>query len=151
MTKPIDIQPLEAACRAHGLKLTHQRTEVYRTLAGSETHPSVEEIYRQVRRRIPSISPDTVYRTLDTLQRIGLIGRFNGPDGRARFDATIESHQHLVCTQCGRIEDIHWEELENLSLPDRPDWSNLALVQVELNGLCRVCQERTRPAGSTRH
>lgn len=149
MTKTIDIQRLESACRAHGLKLTHQRTEVFKALTGAKTHPSAEDIYRRVRRRIPSISPDTVYRTLDTLQEIGLIGRFSGPDGRARFDPNLETHQHLVCRRCGRIEDIHWEELEKLDLPDQPDWSNLSLVQVELNGLCRACRESEAGSGPT--
>jgi len=140
MKKQTTTEQFEAACKARGLRVTHQRSEVYRALVGADWHPSAEDVYWAVRRRIRPISPDTVYRTLDTLEEIGLIGRFKGPDGRYRFDANRERHQHLVCEQCGKIEDIHWSELEALKIPRRDGWDNLELVQVELSGRCQDCR-----------
>jgi Fur family peroxide stress response transcriptional regulator len=132
----------ESACREQGLKITHQRVEVFRAIYKAKDHPSVEEIYDVVHRRIPSISLDTVYRTVDTFEKLGLVSRFQAPDGRYRFDTNVDLHQHLVCASCGRIEDIHWEGLESLRVPSVPGWSDLHLSSVEIRGLCETCRRK---------
>ena len=58
----------EQACRAAGLKLTHQRLEIYRELAMSSDHPSAESLYKRLKKKLPTISQDTIYRTLSTLE-----------------------------------------------------------------------------------
>ena len=90
----------------HGLKFTHQRYLVYQALLGTREHPSAEMVWRWVRQEAPSISLDTVYRTLAALERRGLAARV--PDGgeQGRFDGDISPHHHLVCLSCGRIEDF---------------------------------------------
>lgn len=132
----------ENACREQGLKITHQRVEVFKAIHKAKDHPSVEEIYAIVNRRIPSISLDTVYRTVDTFEKLGLVSRFQAPDGRFRFDTNIDIHQHLVCTKCGRIEDIHWDGLDRLKVPSVGGWSDLALASVEIKGLCEACRKK---------
>lgn len=132
----------ESACREQGLKITHQRVEVFRAIYKAKDHPSVEEIYDVVHRRIPSLSLDTVYRTVDTFEKLGLVSRFQAPDGRYRFDTNVDLHQHLVCASCGRIEDIHWEGLESLRVPSVPGWSDLHLSSVEIKGLCETCRRK---------
>ena len=130
----------EQACREQGLKVTHQRVEVYKAIHKASDHPSVEDIYAIVKKRIPSISLDTVYRTVDTFEKLGLVSRFQAPDGRYRFDTNVEAHQHLVCAKCGKIEDIHWSGLEELAVPRVTGWSDLALASVEIRGLCEACR-----------
>ena len=73
------IEGFTALCRAEGLKVTHQRTEIYRELARTDEHPDALAIYRRVRRRIPSISFDTVYRALRLLENKGVIRRVGTP------------------------------------------------------------------------
>lgn len=138
----IDHSPksFETACRERGLKLTHQRIEVYKAIIRAKEHPSVEDIFRLVKRRIPSIAQDTVYRTVDTLAELGLVIKFTGPDGRNRFDTNLEKHQHLVCTRCHKIEDIHWVVFEALSLPKVGGWTGLEIGHVEFEGLCAECR-----------
>jgi Fur family peroxide stress response transcriptional regulator len=85
-------------CRRYGVKATHQRAEIYRELAGTNEHPDVETIYARVRKRIPAISLDTVYRTLRLLEKKGLISRVGSLGERTRFDANIDRHHHFVCT-----------------------------------------------------
>src|SRR5689334_12073504 len=92
----------ERACRTRGVRLTPQRLAVYRALAEDLTHPTADGVLGRVRARMPSVSPASVYRILDSLERKGLIRRVGTTDGIARYDANLERHQHLVCRKCGR-------------------------------------------------
>ena len=81
------VERLSQSLRDAGLRLTHQRLEIVRVIAADETHPDVETVYRVVRERVPTISLDTVYRTLATLTERGLITRVLFTPGPARYDA----------------------------------------------------------------
>jgi Fur family peroxide stress response transcriptional regulator len=102
-----NFEQLQNRCRELGLKLTHQRLEVFRELASTDDHPSADTIYKRVRARVPTISLDTVYRTLWTLEDHALIARVHAFDDRARFDANLTPHQHLICTRCKSVRDFH--------------------------------------------
>ena len=131
------------ACRQNGIKATHQRTEILRELAGTEDHPDVETIYRNVRRRVPAISLDTVYRTLKLFEDKGLIVRMGAMRERARFDANTKQHHHFVCTCCGIVRDFNDPSLDGLDAsPDIPELGQVDSVYVELRGICRTCRER---------
>lgn len=136
-----DLEKFEQVCRQAGLKLTHQRMEIYKAIYKAEDHPSVEDIYAVVKRRNPSISLDTVYRTVGTFEQLGLVQKFQGSNGRFRFDTNLESHQHLVCTRCNRIQDLQWSDLANLKMPRMSGWSGLTLSHVEIKGLCSDCRK----------
>ena len=75
------MQHFEQVCRGAGVKLTHQRMEVFREVALSGDHPDAETIYRRVRARIPTVSLDTVYRALWLLAELGL--------GKARLQSGL--------------------------------------------------------------
>ena len=75
-----------------GIRLTHQRLEIFHELAKSSDHPDVETIYRGVRERVPTVSLDTVYRTLWLLLDLGMITSLGQPKEKARFDANMRSH-----------------------------------------------------------
>ena len=68
-----NLTAFEHACRNAGLRLTYQRLEIYGELARSFDHPSVELLHQRLRRKIPTISLDTVYRTLATFAGLGLV------------------------------------------------------------------------------
>jgi len=130
----------EAACRQAGLKLTHQRTEIYRELAATGEHPDAEAVYRAVRQRIPTISLDTVYRTLWRLTDLGLINTLELPHERQRFDANTEPHHHFVCRQCGYTRDIHRSSFRRPSVPRAARrLGNVETMHVEFRGLCPKC------------
>lgn len=137
----------QEACRQQGLKVTHQRTEVFRELAKTEEHPGAETIYKRVRKRIPALSLDTVYRTLRTLEDQGVIGRVGSGHDRIRFDANTDKHHHFVCTRCGAVRDFYSDELSALQAPPQAaDMGEVDDVYIELRGVCRRCQgaERNR-------
>ena len=129
----------ERALRADGMRMTHQRLEVIAELAASEAHPSVEDVFRAVRVRVPTIALDTVYRTLATLAEKGLIERVPLP-GPARFDPDAGDHHHFVCTRCGRILDVEPDTLPAVSVPEGiPGVGKVVSARLELRGLCGQC------------
>ena len=137
------VDAFSQACRRYGVKATHQRREIYRELAGTNEHPDVETIYDRVRKRIPEISLDTVYRTLHLLEKKGLIGRVGFLGDKTRFDANTDRHHHFVCTECGFMGDFYHEEWNNFRA--RSNVMNMGTVNsihVELRGLCRACKAK---------
>ena len=132
-------------CRSRGMKVTHQRMEVFRELAGTEEHPDAEALYQSVRTRVPSISRDTVYRTLASLEEQGIVHKAEILSGKARYDANVDRHHHFVCTKCGRVRDFYSEALNELPVPETV--STLGRVEsahVQLRGLCSACAGRKR-------
>ncbi|MCY2927983.1 MAG: transcriptional repressor [Planctomycetota bacterium] len=133
------------ACARAGIKVTHQRMEIFCELAGTEEHPDAETIYQRVRKRVTGISRDTVYRTLATLEAQGLARRTEAAAGAARYDANTDRHHHFVCSECGRIGDFYSEAWDGLSVPpEAAEMGRVETVCVELRGRCRKCQARTR-------
>jgi len=128
------------ALREKGLKLTHQRLEVARELAADYTHPDVETIYRRVQQRVPTISLDTVYRTVAVLADLGLVERVNAIPGPTRYDANTARHHHFVCTRCGLIRDVTGAALDNVKIPaEAAALGMIESVRVQLRGLCNAC------------
>jgi Fur family peroxide stress response transcriptional regulator len=135
------VERLARGLREGGLRLTHQRLEIVRVIASDETHPDVETVYQAVRSRVPTISLDTVYRTLATLTEQGLITRVLFTPGPARYDPNTARHHHFVCTRCGLVRDVEDAELDAIRPTGevvrigRPD-----AVTVQFRGVCAACQ-----------
>lgn len=133
----------EASCREAGLKLTHQRMEIYRELALSADHPSAETLYKRLKERMPTISPDTVYRTLATFNRYGLAHKVETGESLARFEAAGEQHHHLICRQCSEIVDFLWESVDEMELPRQVEgWGKIESRHVVVYGKCGKCSKR---------
>jgi Fur family transcriptional regulator, peroxide stress response regulator len=133
-------QSFESACRKAGLRLTHQRLEVYRELAQSTDHPSAELLHQRLRRTIPTLSLDTVYRTLGTLACHGLINKVDTIESQARFEATVERHHHLICSRCKEILDFQWQAIDTAPLPEEINqWGRIEHKNVVVYGVCKKC------------
>jgi Fur family transcriptional regulator, peroxide stress response regulator len=141
-----------AACRGAGLKATRQRIAIYGALVGTSEHPSADVLWRRVRKRLPSLSFDTVYRTLRSLQESGLIARVASGADKARFDGNMAHHHHFVCSQCGQVRDFHHRKFDRLVPPaEVHDFGVADRVQVEVRGLCHTCAAaRTRAEAGRR-
>lgn len=141
-----DVQQRVDACgealRRAGIRVTHQRLEILREVAGSRDHPDAETVFRGVRERLPSVSLDTVYRTLWLLTDMGLITTLGVPQERFRFDGNMRPHHHFVCTRCGLARDFYSGELDELRVPAAvQDFGVAHRTQVEVRGICRECLE----------
>ncbi len=139
------MEQFERMCRQHGLKVTHQRTEIFHELAGTDEHPDAETIYAAVHRRVPAVSLDTVYRTLAVLEEKGLIRRAEVQSGAARYDANTDQHHHFVCTACGLVRDVCYEEIEKVPIPASVrDIGTVESRHIQLRGLCKCCMAGKR-------
>lgn len=87
-------------------RLTKQRLAVLKALQGTKSHPDANWIYEKVRKEIPHISLGTIYRTLGVLKEAGLLRELTFGSSLSRYDANTENHPHIVCTNCGRIDDL---------------------------------------------
>jgi Fur family transcriptional regulator, peroxide stress response regulator len=135
----------EEICRAEGIKLTHQRMEIFREVAQTIDHPDAEQIFQRVRDRMPTVSLDTVYRTLWLLNDLGLVVTLGTSRERTRFDANLNSHHHFVCGKCGYTRDFYSNELDNIVLPDSlQSFGEIQGTHVEVRGICRECSEKGR-------
>ena len=148
--RPTGIQDMEAKmeafrarCREAGLKVTPQRMTVYATLLASTEHPSAEVVFREVRKIFPSISLDTVNRTLLTLNEIGMAFIVEGSGDAKRFDANLKTHQHFKCVKCKRIIDFRHEPFDEIDVPkDIRDRFTVLRKTVYLEGFCDRCGKR---------
>lgn len=86
---------------------TQQRQVILEELRKLTTHPTAAMLYALVRERLPKISLGTVYRNLEMLHRLGMIKKLEFGGDEARYDGTVEQHDHLMCVNCGRIDDVH--------------------------------------------
>jgi len=137
------VEAFRTQCRRAGLKVTPQRTTVYRTLLASTEHPSAEAVFREVRKQFPSISLDTVNRTLLTLNEIGAAFIVEGSGDAKRFDANLQTHQHFKCIRCRRIIDVHHEPFNEIDVPKSlRDRFTVLRTTVYLEGLCDRCQDK---------
>lgn len=135
------LEELRELCRETGLKLTHQRMEILRELAQTTDHPSAETVFHRVREKLPSVSLDTVYRTLNTLAEQGLVTRVNVAQDQGRFDANVAPHHHMVCARCKAIQDFHWQEFDRMDLPgDARLWGGNVVKHVVVTGVCGRCR-----------
>ena len=126
--------------RNSGVKLTQQRIEIFRELARTGEHPTIETVYGRVRRRMPTVSLDTVYRTLDLFKGLGLVSTLRPLHDRIRFDANRTSHHHFICTRCGIIRDFYDQALDRLDIPASANrLGRVESTHVELRGLCARC------------
>ncbi len=132
---------LRQRCADVGLALTPQRLAVYQVLARDDSHPTAEEIFRQIKPSLPSLSLGTVYRTLELFEAQGLIRRVHAFDDQARFDANLDEHHHLVCIRCRRVIDFQDPHLQQLPIPEATLGGFQVLAQrLHLLGLCPRCQ-----------
>lgn len=137
------IEAFKRTCRQTGLKVTHQRLEILGEITAARDHPSAEEMHQRLRERMPTLSLDTVYRTLATLEQHGIITKLSGADGRGRFDGNPAPHHHLVCSACGRIQDFSWPAFDSLRPPPpTAEWGDVRARQVEFRGTCPACRKR---------
>lgn len=91
--------------KTYGLKVTPQRISVLRVL-GAHTHPTIDELYEEIKKENPSISLATVYKNLNTLKDEGLVVEVNIVNQKSRYDIYEKPHIHVICENCGTVEDI---------------------------------------------
>jgi Fur family transcriptional regulator, peroxide stress response regulator len=132
-------------CEGAGLAVTHQRQVIFEILKHMHGHPSPEEVYARVRRRIPSISLATVYKNLHVFIESGIFHEVSLHHGSLRVETNHRPHHHLVCTACKSISDIDAHELGLATKYGKLPGGFLAQrYAVDVLGLCAECQQKAK-------
>jgi len=138
------IKQLKQLCNEAGIKLTHQRLEIFRELMAISDHPSAELIHKRLHERLPTVAIDTVYRTLATFEELGLIKKLHVMNKRTLFDTNIDMHHHFICTRCKKVNDIYWSEFDKTVLPEMiKDMGQVESRHLEIHGVCNSCLNKT--------
>jgi len=122
------------------LSITAQRAAVMEFLHGNTDHPSVDTIYRQVKRRFPYISRATVYNTVKALTRAGLLQEVLVQQDKTRVDSNVSRHHHFKCVRCGRIEDVPYDILTAAHVGEHATGYHIEEVRVVMEGRCKRCR-----------
>jgi Fur family peroxide stress response transcriptional regulator len=130
-------------CQEHHLKVTPQRIAIYKVLLDSNPHPTADAVYQSVKKEHPSISFDTVNRTLQTFAKTGIVDVVEIFGGAKRFDLNVTNHHHMHCTQCGKVYDFYHRKYDHLEIPATVrEQFQVISKRVVLKGVCKVCREQ---------
>jgi Fur family peroxide stress response transcriptional regulator len=127
--------------RKSGHRLTPQRYAIVRALVEGGEHPSAEQLFQRVSDAYPMMSRGTVYKTLDTLKAAGEVLELEFREGPNRYDANRPSaHPHVVCTGCGRIDDVRLDRLKPSvqEVAEQMDYQ-ISGYRLDFYGLCPTC------------
>jgi Fe2+ or Zn2+ uptake regulation protein len=124
-------------------RMTNQRQVILEEIQKINTHPTADEVYEIVRRRLPRISLGTVYRNLEILSACGLIQKIGPLSNQMRFDGITKKHYHLRCIYCGSVEDAPIDPIKNLenAICEK---SNYSIIdhKLEFIGICPECRKK---------
>ncbi|GEM04459.1 ferric uptake regulation protein [Halolactibacillus miurensis] len=144
------IERIKKQLHAESYKLTPQREATVRVLLErEEDHLSAEDIYLLVKEKAPEIGLATVYRTLELLSELKIVDKINFGDGVSRYDLRKEGaahfHHHLVCMECGTVEEIVEDLLEDVEKKVEDQWQfQVKDHRLTFHGICRHCQQKNK-------
>lgn len=141
------IDRVKKQLHAKSYKLTPQREATLKVLLErEEDHLSAEEVFLLVKEKAPEIGLATVYRTLELLSELQVIDKINFGDGVARYDLRKEGaehfHHHLVCIECGSVEEIMEDLLGDVEKIVEKNWDfEVKDHRLTFHGICKKCQQ----------
>ena len=130
------------------LRMTRQRKVILEELRKVKTHPSADEVYEMVRKRLPRISLGTVYRNLEILSESGDIQKLEPGCSLKRFDGDTSEHFHIRCVRCDRIADAPLPDLKVDLEGVNPTDFKITGHRLEFLGVCPECSDNSDPASN---
>jgi Fur family peroxide stress response transcriptional regulator len=133
---------LIAALKERDFRLTPQRVELVRLLAVSEGHPSASQLYTKIKRRFPTMSFATVYKTLTLLKELNQVLEIDLRNDSHYDGNRPQPHPHLICIKCNKIIDGDLSlDQESLRRLEQASGYKILRPQISLYGLCPDCKE----------
>lgn len=134
-----------AKCREKRLRLTPQRLAIHNILAAKAQHPTINEVYERIKNDYPSLSLNTVYKTLQLFIELGMASQFTTKEGVIRYEIKIQPHHHILCLKCRRINDIFDSSLDKLKVsPPLKGGFEIIRHDVIFYGYCSECKQEGR-------
>ena len=122
---------------------TAQHAAILKYLKKNKNHPNIIDIYKNVSKKLSTISMTTVYNTMDLLKKDGLVHELTAHNGDGiRFDSNLNPHDHLICSICGTIVDIEIN-VDHSSLLNEEQQKGFDINEVSFNvlGVCPNCKK----------
>lgn len=124
------------------IRLSHQRLKVLEYLNENRTHPTVDEIYINLHKEIPTLSKTTIYNTLNALVEAGMVRMVSLGDNESKYDIARDDHGHFKCESCGHIYDFEIK-MESLDSDELQDFK-INKKDVYFSGICPLCFNKTK-------
>ena len=123
-----------------GVRMTPQRYAILNFLIHAKSHPTADDIYREIEKRFPSMSVATVYNNLKVFIESGLVRELKFGDASSRYDADLSEHYHAICDSCGVIVDFEYppiDEVEDAAV--QATGFTIYGHRLEVHGVCPQC------------
>lgn len=119
-----------------------QRNRILEILRSTESHPTADWLYNQLKNEFPKLSLGTVYRNLSTLEEQGLVKKIHFGSTFDRFEANINPHYHLICEDCGKIMDFELPIYHDINKQAKKKTNfNIHHHKLEFFGVCESCNK----------
>jgi Fur family transcriptional regulator, peroxide stress response regulator len=138
------VEEMLSKLKSRDFRITPQRLAVLKILASSEKHPSVDDIYKEVKAEFPMTSLATVYKTVSLLKELNEVLELGFPDGSNRYDGLNPfPHPHVICMKCKKIMDPELMNVDELSEEmSRKTGYKIFNHRLDFFGLCPACQQK---------
>jgi len=129
---------------AKGIVPTPQRVAVYEAVSVRRDHPTVDAVFAELRKRLPTLSKTTVYTTMQLLAEKKLIGAVHAESDEVRYDGMCQFHAHFKCKRCGKLYDISLPHAHRKAFADMPKGFVFEDEELTYYGLCPNCSTKPR-------
>ena len=130
--------------RSSGHKITPQRLAIAEILAGSQGHPSVEDIHALIKKDFPTMSLATVYKNIVLIKSLGEVLELGFPDGSNRYDGNKPNpHPHVICIKCKKIVDPELDRLDDMKEEVASETGfEILNHRLDFFGICSDCRKK---------
>ncbi len=132
---------LKEYLRNNNLKYTKTRQAIFDFLRRTSSHPTAEDVFNEVKRKLPGISYATVYNALNLFSEQGLIKVVSTLEDKKHFDGNLSPHLHLICLECGKIEDLPYEDQSLVRKLQETGWL-FRDTAINIYGICPSCRKK---------
>lgn len=144
----MDVKELNDYLTKRGIRPSFHRIKILEYLFMNKTHPTVDDIYKDLINEIPTLSRTTIYNTLSLFVEKGIVSQLIIDEGEARYDLREKPHAHFRCIKCGRIFDIDFDCA--LFKEKFIDGNKIIETQVNIIGICKDCLEKEKKTSLTK-
>lgn len=130
------------------MRYSKQRENIKKGLIKFCIHPTAEELYLELKPHNPGLSLATVYRNLNQLADSGEIKKIEGLSGQVHYDHNINEHFHLICIDCGKVEDLFFEPERLKSILKKQNKFEILSYDIIVKGRCNECQQKGKRHGT---
>jgi Fur family peroxide stress response transcriptional regulator len=125
-----------------GIRPSVQRLEIMNFLLTHFTHPTVEDVYLGLCKKVPTLSRTTVYNTLRLLSEHNAAQMITIDDHHVCYDGNVEPHVHFFCRNCGKVIDFFGEKAPNVPRPQEIEGNLVDEMQLYYKGVCGECRAK---------